>query len=567
MAEATVPGTAEARQKLAEMLRDWVRLSADPQADRAQLSQLKTHLDRQAWDLILAASRDGLQEEVRLPLRWTREQALAIDFGLFGCRVFDWEPELEQALAAGSAGTDAGRVVLLTQRLQECHDRFLRRREQADLEARIQAAEEERWACGESQRSLRAVRDRLGEWFLPPEEQAGIGRQQSALDGLLDRYVALDRESRLGRLKGKEQRLAYVELKGQVTRLRGQMKQQLSRLERLDKLADMESRREQALLRQLELEEELARLSDERADLAHAVESLSPGEAQRNLREEASRLRLFTRMCAQRVRAQPLALPLSRAELATPRAVADALRLVEEYDPGLFDNRLARQSGRPRALILPGFGQGIYDWSSNCFLLPTLPARSVLESLAAAVIMYRDDVDTQTNERRLLVSYQDEIKENRKVRSGIELRERLTKDYLVWITKEAFGLKILARENREWFEANLAPRKTEPKVPPRLRGLSLKDLGRRARALEAREEGPDVLYELAVARFLADDHAGAADAFETLVQRHPDHLDGVYGLAICSKRQGKARYRDLLRDYMRRAPASWWTNVAQELSQ
>ena len=69
-------------------------------------------------------------------------------------------------------------------------------------------------------------------------------------------------------------------------------------------------------------------------------------------------------------------------ELNSRKAVGEAIRRVEDFDPRLFANRKVEREGRPTVVLTPGIGNGSYDFRSNILIVPRTSPQSTLKSTA-----------------------------------------------------------------------------------------------------------------------------------------------------------------------------------------
>jgi hypothetical protein len=189
-----------------------------------------------------------------------------------------------------------------------------------------------------------------------------------------------------------------------------------------------------------------------------------------------------------------------------------------------------------------------------------------------AIVLYRLDADAAYNDRKLFKSYQSEIKEYAQLRSNLKLRQNLTRDYLIWITREARGQQDLSREVRDWFEANIAPRKDEPLVPRELRGLGSRQLKGKLDEVERSMPCGERSFRSAMLRWLQDMENEEAlkvqvlPLLEEAMRQAPGNLDYVYSAGALYKRARMyPQAIECFTRYAANARKSWWTNKAVEL--
>lgn len=323
----------------------------------------------------------------------------------------------------------------------------------------------------------------------------------------------------------------------------------------------------------IELRNERRLVEAQIRDEESTVHQTTPADVRSALLLEIGNVRGLLRLAAKYARVGECALPLApKAEAVNPQAVLDALKEIERIDPGLFNNQGVKRFGKPAILLAPGIGVGVYDPDRNRLVMPQYTPHSPLESVANAVVLYRLDADAAYNDRRLFKSYQHEIKEHAALRSNLKLRQKLTREYLIWVTREARGQQELSREVRDWFETHIAPPKDEPLVPRELRGLSARQL--KAKLDETERAGPsgERSFRAAMLRWLQDPASTdglkqqVLPLLEEAMRLSPGNLDFVYSAGALFKRARMfPQAIDCFSRYAANAPKSWWTNKALEL--
>ena len=201
------------------------------------------------------------------------------------------------------------------------------------------------------------------------------------------------------------------------------------------------------------------RISGTRKSLQNATERYRAKFPERQiwLEERLLELKEDIKLCSKWGRTESYSALLEPKSLNTKQAVVEAVQKIEECDPGLFSNRRTGRGGMPGVVLTPGTGHGSYDFRSNTLVVPVTSPRSLVESVAFALALYRRDIDQDLNEGKLWASFF-----HSDVWRGVKDREMPTKypaqmsefvnDYVLWATKEAQGLMVLDSEIRRWFE-------------------------------------------------------------------------------------------------------------------
>ena len=191
------------------------------------------------------------------------------------------------------------------------------------------------------------------------------------------------------------------------------------------------------------------------------VKNITRDEVSSKLRELADWLKKIVMIISKRSKTDPSPVLFSDRPVFNRVKLLAAMDEIESHDPELFNNRRVRKFGRPDILLMPCSGNGIYDWEKNIFIIPVVPVKDFMESVATAFVDYRWDVDEDRDMRQ---SYS-EIKEYEGL-PLLKLKEQLTKDYTTWLTREMKGYKILSKDVREWFAWKFTPKdkQQEPQV-------------------------------------------------------------------------------------------------------
>ncbi len=385
----------------------------------------------------------------------------------------------------------------------------------------------------------------------------------------LEPYVRMEKQVKEGGLAQREERVRYIEFKDKHRRLLEEAEEMLRGYASADNI--------RSIAEAMQVETETVATSDKRLAEATREFDRKTNEAREitavtvrvALEEEIAYFQSMARMCAKWAKVPPQSIPLAKREVAGPKGIVQTLAQIEEFDPGLFNNRVAKKRGAPTVLVLPASGNGKYDWKNNRFLIPMLCPRSILESLASAAINYRDDVDRQSGDREMLNSFKD-TKEVRDIRSTIKIQDKLMAEYVAWIVKESAGFQVMEKETREWFEEHIAPDKNDVRIPKEYRFLTIKDINAEIARLKDQPDAGDKFYRLAVLVSMKnkrdqDDQRESLRYAELAVEKTPTSPDYIYTLGIlCKRTHKKKEAADAFRRYTQIAPQSWWSRKAQE---
>lgn len=295
---------------------------------------------------------------------------------------------------------------------------------------------------------------------------------------------------------------------------------------------------------------------------------LSPVEIEMRLTEEVDYLRDLVRLSANRLRVEPMSVVYGRNNIATNRDVTENMERIYEFDPLLYKNSRVSIFGKPSIVVVPGKGNGLYDWKNNALIIPAMPYTSIDVSVTNAVVEYKIDVD---EEKSMMHSY-NQIKEYAGIKSVWALKEKFTKDYTIWMISEYKGYKIFSRDVRAWFEREIGPSKNEIAIPARYATFSLSQKEYDDLFDEILEKSDttgkkdaDVWFRLGVMYAQEEKWGKAVEAFSKCVRIKPDHKFGLYNQALCClKNSMKQDASNLFKQYIKINPSSWWAGVARD---
>jgi tetratricopeptide (TPR) repeat protein len=320
----------------------------------------------------------------------------------------------------------------------------------------------------------------------------------------------------------------------------------------------------------IDTEENIKRLEGEIGEIEQKQDSMSPIEMESRARREIEYLRDLVKLSAKRLRVESCPISTPGQSCLTPAMLRDCFDRVLEFDPRIFCNDRVPFMGKPSVLLVPGNGNALYDWKNNRFVVPMVPpGKNFMAAVATGVIEYRLDVD---EDKKLLNSY-NKLPALKNVRSLFQLRASLTKDYIVWMTSEYQGFKVLRKETRQWFEHEVAPRKQEIYCPPGLEqfNMSTEEYQKLLKAVESRLTEPlrdsaeHDLWTASILYYQQGMFDRSYTCLEALLENHPDHEPAWYNLGHVAMKL--LRKQDAIRgfqEYSKRRSQSWWTAVARE---
>jgi len=296
---------------------------------------------------------------------------------------------------------------------------------------------------------------------------------------------------------------------------------------------------------------------------------LSPIEFENNVRKELEHIRDLTRLSAKRMHLDNCPVLTEGKRYFSCSKIIECLNRILEFDPQIFKNDRVTLFGRPEVIIVPGSGNALYDWQNNVILIPLIyTAENPMTSISTGMIEYRLDTD---EDKTMLNSY-NELPDNKNVRSSIQLKSQLTKDYTVWMTSEYMGYRVLAKSVKEWFEHEIGPNKNEIFIPHTYQpfNFSSADFNKQLRTLEERittkgveSAENDDLWAGSIFHYNQGNFQRSYDLLLTLIKRNPANPMIFYNFAqVATKVLQRTNAIKGYTEFMGRLPQCWWTRVA-----
>lgn len=297
---------------------------------------------------------------------------------------------------------------------------------------------------------------------------------------------------------------------------------------------------------------------------------LSHVEFYNRVEEEISYLRELVKLSASRLHMESCPILRTGFTPLTFKDLAQCLKRILEFDPKVFHNSRVEIYGKPSVLLVPGNGNGLYDWKYNRFIFPLCPpGGKFLASVATAIIEYRLDID---DDKYILGSYQ-KLPEQKNIKSSLQLRTNLTKDYIKWMTSEYQGFKVLEKDTRIWFEHEIAPSKHDIFCPSeyQLFEVSVAKFQESLAQVEKRinNNGAPVadgdLWAASIFNYQQGKFEKSYNYVKKLINQNPNYVFAYYNLGIVSmKNHHKQDAIASFKEFIRRNPQSWWASIARD---
>jgi tetratricopeptide (TPR) repeat protein len=327
---------------------------------------------------------------------------------------------------------------------------------------------------------------------------------------------------------------------------------------------------EEGIVRVLEIEESICRTENAMKEVAQKRQALSAAEIEAALRKEIDYLKELMMLAAKRLHRENCCFIKSDDVFFTVKEADDCIERILEFDPEILHNQRAAVFGLPGIALVPGCGSALYDWKNNRIVVPHIvPGGNFMASIASGMIEYRLDAD---EDKRLLTSY-NKLPRHKDVKSVFHLKNELVKDYIAWMTSEYKGYKILPKEERKWFEQEIAPNKNEIAVPLEYRSFMLNGDAFAAKCREIESvlaQGtdacpPEALWTAGILFYQQGRFNKAFEALSALIRREPERPMAYYNLGhTCGKLMRKQDAIQYFGEFCKRNPQSWWASAAME---
>jgi len=376
-----------------------------------------------------------------------------------------------------------------------------------------------------------------------------------------------------------------------VEQKREHMKQQLDLQKKLDfaaafintlpnkdgstEVKQLTKRIEELFIKVVDVEAGLKKLTDELEVLQKKSSEMSTAEIETRVTEDIEYIRELVKLSAKRMSIEPFPLARPESKIFAMSMLLSSLNQITEFDPHIFHNDRVPLFGRPYVLLVPATCNAIYDWKNNCIVLPTMPpGGNFMGSLATGIIEYRLDAD---EEKKILTSF-NQLPDLKTVRSIIQLKARLIKEYIIWMTSEYNGYRILSKESKNWFEHEIGPSKNDIFTPLELQSYTMTsmefnkmfdDIMERLKEAEESEgkiqPAADDLWAGAILLFQQGKPEKACPLLEQLVKIQPDNKMAWYNLGfVAMKHMNRSLAKEAFNTFCKMDTQSWWSKAARD---
>ncbi|MGM0443061.1 MAG: tetratricopeptide repeat protein [Fibrobacterota bacterium] len=237
-------------------------------------------------------------------------------------------------------------------------------------------------------------------------------------------------------------------------------------------------------------------------------------------------------------------------------------RQILEFIQHAFDNKYVIKMGAPRILVIPGNGNGFYDFRENYFVLPLSPVSDIETSIAYSISSYMRHYDysnTLINDFNALFSNEAKLKSHKAV-------ERFNSYLVKWLFSEYKGFRVFDKDVRRFFQKYFAPPKDAVFVPlPLLKGVqSPQDENFFIKNIKVDvnlgDPSMENLWYISILEYRRGRLKKSRNYLKKLVKNTSDYIFAYYNLAVISLQLNeKSAARRNFETFLSFNHQCWWT--------
>jgi tetratricopeptide (TPR) repeat protein len=255
----------------------------------------------------------------------------------------------------------------------------------------------------------------------------------------------------------------------------------------------------------------------------------------------------------------------SRRILTKSRA-ARAMMRIEEFDPKLYDNRIAMYKHVPYVLIFPYRGRPFMMLEKNLVVLPAFCPRPIERTLAHAFAIYRIKCDVNN---RLRNSYSDAQTSQAFLKTG-DFVNSFTNAYMEWVVNGTRMRSQLPPDIRRWFNQEIAPSTNNLIIPSWYKMKDLRDFNLRNnidecnRQIKNNPEDAESYFKLGIILYLQNNLIAAANTNIQAIKADPQFSKAHYNLGLVLERLDlRQKAKKVWRNFLVVEKDSWWSLSAR----
>jgi hypothetical protein len=527
------------------------------------------------WSIIQETLGKIIRENKGGPEEFLKKESDFVNFGLVP-EVLEDAEQISRQIREGGAAYPHIKIDCAADWLTTTYERIRENDRRELLENDIRLADRQKHRC---EKEIAQLQQSRRETFM--DELASTADASTA--DLIDSLEAIDElamgimRSRRSIAKGQffsvQERRDLVARENKLRDMTGRYDALMTRIKVDEKKKELKSIAEQLteqFTKFLETEDSVAKMEKEIQEIQQKQQNISLIEVEARLNTEIEYIRDLVLLCARRLKGTSIAILRPKEPFFTFKELQNCLDNIMQFDPKIFRNDRANFFGKPSLLLIPGNGNALYDWKNNRFLVPlTPPGGNFMASIATAIIEYRLDVD----EDKIIVTSYSKLPHLKKVRSILQIKGSLIKDYLTWMTSEARGYKLLPKETRQWFEHEIAPSKNDIYCPPELQQFNLTqeqfkqlfaEVEQRVGSQIDKADKSD-LWRASILNYQQGKFERAWECIKAFIDKDSKHWFGLFNMGmIAMKVTRKTEAAKAFNDFCGINPQSWWTNIVRD---
>lgn len=443
--------------------------------------------------------------------------------------------------------------------LVHVHVKSLRLDQKAKLEERLHKAEEE---LRNYPKLLAECSQHRTEFVERNPRAARVMQISRDIDERLPVYTNIKEKIEMAVRITPQERTRYVALSEELAALRElRTREQLLISEHVPQheLMSIDRKMEGIIVNRNKLRKEVGDLQSALKKDEAWREELALSKCREMLREEVRTIRTMAELMGKRSRMRACSLLTNEETLPKPEEIITIIENILDVDPSLYSPQAAQRIPFPYIVIVPGAGNGIYDFEKKALLIPTRPIRGLFEAVTTALIEFYLDSPYGLGFRDAY----SKLNKNKTVTSAIEMNERIQKDYISWITMEANGYQVLDQETRQFFMEKVAPALFALRHPRRASDFTVAFAHELLKQDDERTDKDRTDFEeqfkLGLATWRIGNYPRAVLAFRHALEANPESVDACYNLAMAFFRTGQKKHAvETWRKYLTLDKSSFW---------
>ena len=496
-----------------------------------------------------------------------------IDFGICPEMLENGEV-IKATISPSVAPSEHLKVTVLSTFIEERLNTILQESSRERIEKEIAIAERERSRQEKEMLTLQETRkELLFSAFNASPKTGSIAEQMEKVDELQFSSLTMKKSVVKGAFVAVEQKREHftrektiAEMQGKIDRFLSSDPNQKANVEQIrQQCADINA----AIEKVIDQNAAITKLHEEIDRIEREQRAISGLELENRIRLEIDYLKDLVRLSARRLHTASCPLLRKDDTYFTFDELAKCLDRVLEFDPRVFQNERTVHFGKPSILLIPGNGNALYDWKNNQIMVPLVPyQKNFMASIASGIIEYRFDTD---EEKKLLNSF-NILPENKTIKSVVQLKSKLIKEYTIWMTSEYTGFRVLSTLSKKWFEREIAPGRNDIYTPFAFQPFELpsaqfqKLLEKTEGEVKDRQNAPiESLWSGSILEYQRGNFEKAYELLNELVKRDPAREFAWYNYGhTAMKAMRKKEAIEAFNQFIKMRSQSWWTSVAYD---